>query len=245
MDYLVRDAYYTGVPFGRVDLERLTKTLVPIQERDSWILGVEEKGRPAVESLIVARSLMHSSVYCHHTKRVAEAMVARATNWALQENEFPLLHLIALNDSSLLSEMLGSKTSAKLAQKIINRELLKRVAEIRSDNVGNERALRDFCAKRLFDKMKCEDQICNDLGLKKGNTILDFPGIPSSKEIDFPVALSGEKFAPLGRISDIVSAAERQRRKDWIAYVFCSQRTKRTMEAIKKFLDEKLGFGLS
>lgn len=245
MDYLVRDAYYTGVPFGKVDLERLAKTLVPIQDRDNWILAVEEKGRPAVESLIIARSLMHNSVYYHHTKRVAEAMLARATNSTLKPNNEPLLSLTALNDKSLLSKMLSSDISKELTHKIINRELFKRVAEIKVSKVGNEHALKDFSNKKLFDKNKYETKICKTLDLKKGSIILDFPGIPSSKEIDFPVALDRSKFRPLWEDSEIVRAAELQRRKDWTAYVFCSQRTEKIRKGVKKFLNDELGFSLS
>jgi len=249
MDYLVRDAYYSGVPFGKVDLERLAKTLVPIQERDSWILAVEEKGRPAVESLIIARSLMHNSVYYHHTKRVAEAMLARATISTLKSSKESLLSLISLNDKSLLSKMLNSDDySQKIARNIVNRKLFKRVFEIKVSDVGNERALKDFSNKRSFEKMKYEPNlcdICKDLGLEKGDMILDFPKVPGSREIDFPVYLGNGKFKPLSEVSDVVPAAENQRRGDWTAYVFCLQRTDEIIKRVKNFLNDELMLGLS
>ncbi len=63
LDYLKRDAHYTGVAFGVIDLDRLFGTL-QIFNGD---LVVERGGLSAIEGMLVARALMFSSVYFHKT----------------------------------------------------------------------------------------------------------------------------------------------------------------------------------
>ncbi|HDZ35598.1 MAG TPA: HD domain-containing protein, partial [Thermococcus sp.] len=62
MDYLVRDAYYTGVAYGLVDLDRLVRNLRYDGER----LVIGQKGVMAAQSLLLARSMMYPTVYQHH-----------------------------------------------------------------------------------------------------------------------------------------------------------------------------------
>ncbi len=81
IDYLLRDAHYTGVAHGTIDLARLLQTLT-IHNND---LVINEKGLSAVEGMLVARSLMYSSVYFHKTVRICELMLAKAVKMALKK----------------------------------------------------------------------------------------------------------------------------------------------------------------
>ena len=74
MDYLLRDAHYTGVTHGSIDVERLLSTIRVFNDR----LVVEKRGMTAAEGLMVSRSLMYTSVYYHETVRVAEMMMIKA-----------------------------------------------------------------------------------------------------------------------------------------------------------------------
>lgn len=74
MDYLVRDAYYTGAAYGVVDLERLVRNL----KFDGKMLVVEEKGIMAAQNLLLSRAMMYPTVYFHHTAKIAEAMLRKA-----------------------------------------------------------------------------------------------------------------------------------------------------------------------
>lgn len=71
MDYLWRDSYYTGVHYGRFDLDRLTNTLVIVFDKvdESPSLGVEEGGVYTVEALTFARYYMFLQVYFHAVRR--------------------------------------------------------------------------------------------------------------------------------------------------------------------------------
>ncbi len=63
LDYLPRDAYHTGVAYGRIDLHRLVSFLSP----GSSGIVVPLKALNALESFYVARLHMYKAVYYHKT----------------------------------------------------------------------------------------------------------------------------------------------------------------------------------
>lgn len=71
MDYLLRDSYYCGVPYGNYDLPRL---LLGITKNGGTVV-VKEKSRHAAESFILARFWMYTQVYTHHTRRAFDIML--------------------------------------------------------------------------------------------------------------------------------------------------------------------------
>src|SRR2546430_719157 len=71
IDYLMRDAHYTGATHGTIDFSRLLQTL----RTHRGELALDRKGLPALEGMLVARGLMYSSVYFHKSARIAEAEV--------------------------------------------------------------------------------------------------------------------------------------------------------------------------
>ncbi len=68
MDYLLRDAYFTGTSYGRFDLERILRT---IRVRENKIV-VKESGIHSVEDYIMARYHMYWQVYFHPVARSFE-----------------------------------------------------------------------------------------------------------------------------------------------------------------------------
>ena len=71
MDYLLRDAYFTGTTYGEFDLERILRTLRVIDNR----LVVKQSGVYAVENYIMARYHMYWQVYYHPTARSYETLL--------------------------------------------------------------------------------------------------------------------------------------------------------------------------
>ena len=79
-DYLLRDAHFTGVTYGRFDLDWLLRSLRLGQSVDGEAppLAVDgAKGLPAIESFILARLFMFQQVYFHKASRTSEWMLAR------------------------------------------------------------------------------------------------------------------------------------------------------------------------
>lgn len=73
LDYLKRDSFYTGVPEGNINSERIITMLNVVEEQ----LVVEEKGIYSVEKFLVARRLMYWQVYLHKTGVAAEQLLIR------------------------------------------------------------------------------------------------------------------------------------------------------------------------
>jgi HD superfamily phosphohydrolase len=75
MDYLLRDAYFTGVASGGYDSEQLIASLRVLDIDGSTELGVDGRGVVALESFVLARYMMFASVYFHHTTRAFERVL--------------------------------------------------------------------------------------------------------------------------------------------------------------------------
>ncbi|MBF0282969.1 MAG: hypothetical protein HQL51_00720, partial [Magnetococcales bacterium] len=80
LDYLLRDAHFTGVAYGRYDLEWLLHSLqvrwVGVGGREAPRLCVETgKGPAALENYLHARDHMYRQVYDHKTVRGFEALL--------------------------------------------------------------------------------------------------------------------------------------------------------------------------
>lgn len=73
LDYLKRDSFYTGVPEGNINSERIITMLNVVDDQ----LVVEEKGIYSVEKFLVARRLMYWQVYLHKTGVAAEQLLIR------------------------------------------------------------------------------------------------------------------------------------------------------------------------
>jgi len=71
MDYLLRDAYYTGVNYGTFDLERVLRVLRPYKGK----IVVKESGMHAVEDYLMSRYQMYWQVYFHPVTRSSEIIL--------------------------------------------------------------------------------------------------------------------------------------------------------------------------
>jgi HD superfamily phosphohydrolase len=75
MDYLQRDAYFTGVASGRYDAEQLVASLRLFERNGRLAVGIDARGVVALESFVTARYMMFASVYFHHTTRIFERVL--------------------------------------------------------------------------------------------------------------------------------------------------------------------------
>lgn len=75
MDYLLRDAYFTGVVNGRYDVEQLIASLRVLDRDGQPELGVDGRGVVALEGFVLARYMMFATIYFHHTTRAFERVL--------------------------------------------------------------------------------------------------------------------------------------------------------------------------
>jgi len=142
LDYLRRDSYHTGVAYGVFDFERVVRNLCVIKGYGKTnYIGIHEKGKDAVESYRMARHLMHTQVYEHHTRLIAEDMFLRAMKYAMEESIIDrdalnptedykkfLDYYLGFDDNSIQYFILNKSRgkARKMISNILNRKLLKR-----------------------------------------------------------------------------------------------------------------------
>lgn len=73
MDYLLRDAYYTGVSYGNFDMERILRVMRPTENR----VVIKSSGMHAIEDYIMSRYQMYWQVYFHPVTRSAEVILTK------------------------------------------------------------------------------------------------------------------------------------------------------------------------
>ena len=100
MDYLLRDAYFTGVTSGRYDAEQLIGALRTVERDGRRTLGVDGRGVVALESFVLARYMMFATVYFHHTTRSFERVLQDALReiWTDPRRLDPIEEYLAWDD---------------------------------------------------------------------------------------------------------------------------------------------------
>ena len=71
MDYLLRDAYFTGTEYGTFDLTRILRVIRPYEGGIAFSMS----GMHAVEDYIVSRYQMYVQVYFHPVSRGMEVIL--------------------------------------------------------------------------------------------------------------------------------------------------------------------------
>ena len=130
LDYLLRDSYYCGVPYGRFDLERLILSMNP----KNGEIVVSEKGKHSIEMYVLARFYMYTQVYAHHTRRAFDIMLkSMFSKNILDELQYPkpikrdIMRMVDFDDSWLLNQVnvISKKKNSPeslLARGILNRD---------------------------------------------------------------------------------------------------------------------------
>lgn len=170
MDYLLRDAYFTGVNYGTFDLERILRVMRPYKGH----IVVKESGMHAVEDYLMSRYQMYWQIYFHPVTRSAEVILHKIVQRAKQlfEEGFafrfwipPLTNLflrkLTIDDHYLLDESLMQTVFmqwsseedpilADLCTRFLQRKLFKYVTLERVDVRQLDR-LRSFMQERGID----------------------------------------------------------------------------------------------
>jgi len=223
IDYLLRDAHYTGVAYGVIDFDRLMQT---IKLHDGHVV-VEKKGVSAIESMLVARSLMYSSVYLHKTVRIAELMLIRAVGRA---EPFDFSQMV---DGELMEYLKQSgKFQRDIALRLKYRKLFKRAYVKALSELGSEEKerLAEIKAKEV------EDEIAERAGLDAGYVIVDAPGRdillsePRLKKMD--VKILDNEIKPLSEYTPLANALQMRGVTDWGIMVCCPEEAKEKVSKI-------------
>jgi HD superfamily phosphohydrolase len=174
IEYLKRDAFMCGVPYGEIDVDRLTNSMMLIEDPDTGrpAIGVREKGLSALESLLLAKYQMYRNVYWQHAVRSATAMYKRMVEDALRVGAIDSELLPSYTDEGLLHRLEHAHPSFIL-DALRSRRLYKRALEWPASQI--EDGYGEWIATDRERTRDAEDRIAVDLGMKPGEILLDYP----------------------------------------------------------------------
>ena len=150
MDYLQRDAYFTGVASGRYDADQLVASVRLIERDGAAVMGVDRRGVVALESFVLARYMMFASVYFHHTTRMFERILQRvlAELWPDPRKLDPIHEFLDWDDFRVLNELRDSTTEAARAL----REREKLYAVVAEFNAEHDLRAYEACEAALRER---------------------------------------------------------------------------------------------
>jgi HD superfamily phosphohydrolase len=185
LDYLSRDAWMCGVPYGVIDVDRLLTSLTVAPGRDSRpTLALHEKGLAALESLLFAKYQMYRNVYWHHAVRSATAMFKRLVRGAIAAGRVGPHAIANATDDGLIHELMRDDTTG-LALGLRERRLAKRVLDLAATDLPAETPAWPSDDPDLVERV--EDRLARELGLAPGELFLDFPAKPAMLALDLPL----------------------------------------------------------
>lgn len=107
IDYLLRDAQYTGLVYGLFDYHQLIEMLRIIPVGDHLELGIEENGIESCESLLISRHFMHKRIYQYASVKIYSFHLARFMGavYGSHMQNISVDEYIQLTDNEVLTEV--------------------------------------------------------------------------------------------------------------------------------------------
>ena len=186
IEYLKRDAFMCGVPYGEIDVDRLTNSMVVVEDPASGrrSIGVREKALSALESLLFAKYQMYRNVYWHHAVRSATAMYKRLVEDAIEAGVIDAASLARYTDEGLMHR-LESAWPTQLLIALKERNLYKRAAEWPAAELDAETI--EWIATDRRRVTQTENELALEFGLTPGELLLDYPAKTQMLGLDIPV----------------------------------------------------------
>ena len=223
LDYLVRDAYYTGVAYGMVDIERFLQTLT-ISDNN---LAVRRKGVGVIENILMARALMYSSVYFHKTVRIAELMLSKAIEMLPDAEPF---EFFKMTDNELINDLKGMGSfQNEIVTRLKYRELFKQAYSTSPSTLDEQhielvKGLEDVTLKR-----EKERDLEESLNIPSGHVIIDVPyqelhqAEPRIDQTDIKI-VDDNRIKTLDEFTPVAGAIRSRPIPDWIIMIVTDER---------------------
>lgn len=156
MDYLLRDAYFTGVSGGRYDVDQLVGSLRIFDpstnsgQGSRRVMGIDRRGVVALESFVLARYMMFASVYFHHTTRMFERTLQRVLRelWPDARALDSIDEFLRWDDFRVLNELRDSTSEAARAL----RERIRLYAVAAEFNAEHDLRTYEACHNALLER---------------------------------------------------------------------------------------------
>lgn len=221
MDYLLRDAHYTGAPYGNFDAERLIKSLAIVADT----LVLNESDISAAESLLIARTLMGPSVYYHHACRIAEEMFLLAARSHFGSDTGAVREFLRMDDVTATALLLNSpeESTRDLMTRIRTRNLYKRAVY-----AGRELIDRDHLPHTKNGVERMRTAIAETAEVAPEQIILDIP--PLRKEMKMAIRVRNHHdLVSFEEIVPIIAMMNATRQGQWRLGVYAPDELRETV----------------
>jgi HD superfamily phosphohydrolase len=165
LDYLNRDAFFCGVPYGIQDVDFILEEVFPHVENG---VAISPKGITALENILFSKYLMYKTVYWHKTVRIATAMIKKAIALALNEGAISTRDLYGLDDEQFSARFRAEVYPGfKLIEDTRHRILHKQVLRLPfSESIPAHRRLEN-----IVDRLSLEREIAGEAGRLLGREV--------------------------------------------------------------------------
>ena len=191
LDYLNRDAFFCGVPYGMQDVSYITDKLVVAEEK----IALLEQALGSVEHLLFSKYLMYRNVYWHKTTRSATAMIKKAVLLSLSNQSLRPEQLYTLDDEQF--SHLGQKQSPLFGMVRDNQLYPCRYEKPFGQDSPKESRLLDLGARTRF-----EEELSGRLGVPPHHLIIDIPE-PISFESEIPILTEEGSLSSFSQLDQI------------------------------------------
>jgi HD superfamily phosphohydrolase len=167
LDFLVRDAYFTGATYGVVDVKRIIRLTKLLEDGPA----IDARGAGAVEELALARYHSFINIYFHHAVRAAQLLLLKGVRLLSDEIDFASMSVdeyLGYDDYVVWCMMKQRRETRWVIDRLERRILPQRVFE---KQVFGE-------VKKPLKETEVEQTICERLGLDPRKVYVDYSHAP-------------------------------------------------------------------
>jgi hypothetical protein len=209
IDYLYRDAYYTGVGVSRpdfpafIDSARVVAKL--IDGKICCNIAFYSAAIPVLEGVLATRHHMFARVYHCLENRVAQHMLVRALEVLIDDGQLTPQDLAKMTDHQLIDKVSQHKDVHTIAERIQREDLHHTVLVVPYKSLSSDS--RSHIGKRYADMSELcslEKEIADKAGLYPWEVIIDIPKLVYI-EAHVPI-WDGKNLQSLSDVSDLAKS---------------------------------------
>ncbi len=185
LDYLKRDAYFSGVNTGNIDIGEIVSNLILKKREDKHKLFLRTEAVPALETLLQARNLVYRRLYHNSVHRSAQELIIRGLN-ALQCAPEEICFLTDNELLTMFSEKRG--LGFDISKRVKFRTLYEKIHLCSHVFIRNHKAALQTYREvegKWVELKGLEHEIAQKAGMDKDSVFYDIEIIPAVKSQDF------------------------------------------------------------
>mgnify|MGYP004643166663 CR=1 FL=1 len=135
LDYLSRDGFFAGIPYGKQD----TAYIISALSVESRMLCLDEDAISSVEQILFSKYMMYRTLYWHKDVRSATAMIKKALIMAIAHNAISFNDLYYLDDAEfneLMRKRSKDADELSMVERVNEGQLLERKLSYSFNNNG-------------------------------------------------------------------------------------------------------------